>query len=468
MKLFWKLFCAMVTVTVLGCSVCAFLLVETEFRSALEREVTALGQENDLLRYAVSLRLESAAFPGREQLADLTRGMELSAAGGAVVFRISDEAGRELARTGTLPVEAAELLERLGPETRGWELRETEQGRWLHGACPMETPEGIVFLENGRPVEELFRLRESRYRTFHRMIPALAGAAALAAALVSALMVRPLGHLADATRRMAEGELGQRVPVDGDDEIAWLSRDFNTMAERLEEQMNRLRSEARRQEDFVASFTHELKTPMTSIIGYAELLRARPEDRERVQEWAGYIFREGRRLEALSRKLLELIVLEKRDLALRRVAMEEFLARVAGAMAPELEKAGLTLRLETRPGEALLDPDLMEAVCLNLLDNARKASFPGGEVRLSGAPEGRDYRVEVEDHGRGIPPEELERVMEPFYMVEKSRSRSQGGSGLGLALCQRVVELHGGKLELESVPGQGTLARFRLKGGEPA
>ena len=108
----------------------------------------------------------------------------------------------------------------------------------------------------------------------------------------------------------------------------------------------------------------------------------------------------------------------------------------------------------------------MGTVCANLLDNARKAMENGGEVLLEGFPEERGCCVQVTDQGKGIPAGELDRVTEAFYMVDKSRARAQGGAGLGLALCRRIVELHGGRLEIQSEPGQGTRVRVHLQGGD--
>ena len=119
-----------------------------------------------------------------------------------------------------------------------------------------------------------------------------------------------------------------------------------------------------------------------------------------------------------------------------------------------------------QPAEALMEPDLMETVCLNLLDNARKAMEDGGDILLEGLCEENCPVIRVTDSGKGIPEEELDRVTEAFYMVDKSRARRQGGAGLGLALCRRIVDLHGGALELESRPGQGTRVTVRLKGAD--
>ena len=110
----------------------------------------------------------------------------------------------------------------------------------------------------------------------------------------------------------------------------------------------------------------------------------------------------------------------------------------------------------------------METACLNLLDNARKATPEGGTIVLTGRAKEDGYLIQVSDTGRGIPAEELSRITEPFYMVDKSRARAQGGAGLGLALCRDIVELHGGTLGFESVPGQGTTASIHLRGGDRA
>ena len=174
----------------------------------------------------------------------------------------------------------------------------------------------------------------------------------------------------------------------------------------------------------------------------------------------------GRRLEALSRKLMDLIVLDKQDFPLRPVPLDVFLNRVGGAFRPALEARGITLDVQAPAVWARMEPDLMETVCLNLLDNARKAMENGGSVYLEGFEEAGGCCIQVTDTGKGIPAEELARVTEAFYMVDKSRARAQGGAGLGLALCQRIVELHGGTMELESEPGQGTRVQIHLKGGQ--
>lgn len=466
MKLFWKLFCSMVLITALACSAGGYALISAQFHASLDREVAALYEENDLLRFALAQELAFHPLYSRQELAKAAGGITITTGRGTVSFRLSGEDGTVLGGSGLLPVDAGALTSQLPAGQRGWVMNALADGRiYLHAASPLALEDGILYLENCREVSELFRSRSEQYQSFFSLMLALTGAVGALSLAVAAMLVRPLGRLSAAARRMAEGKLDQRVRVDGDDEIAQLSADFNVMAHRIQRQVGELKAAQRRQEDFIGSFAHEIKTPLTSIIGYADLLRSRPATEEQVRESAGYIFGEGRRLEALSRKLLDLIVLERQDFPLRPVPLDAFLRRVAGAMEPPLRQAGIRLTVRAEGVPARMDPDLMETVCVNLLDNARKAMEQGGEVLLEGVSEEDGVCIQVTDRGKGIPAEELERVTEAFYMVDKSRSRAQGGAGLGLALCRRIVELHGGTLEIESEPGRGTRVRVHLKGG---
>ena len=233
----------------------------------------------------------------------------------------------------------------------------------------------------------------------------------------------------------------------------------------LERAIGNLEHVAARREEFIGSFAHELKTPLTAIIGYADMLRSKDMNPKARFTAAGYIFSEGKRLEALSLKLMDIIVAGKREFERKRYDAGYFLRAVAAVTVPSLSADGLTMDLRWDPGEIYVEPDLFKTLMINLVDNARKASRKGGVVALFGKAEEKGYAFYVRDSGRGIPKEELSKILEPFYMVDKSRSRAQNGAGLGLALCQRIAELHGTRLEYESEVGKGTTVRVLLKGG---
>ena len=214
-------------------------------------------------------------------------------------------------------------------------------------------------------------------------------------------------------------------------------------------------------------FAHELKTPMTAIIGYADMLRGGTLDAGEQAEAANYIVSEGKRLENLSRKLLNLLVAGSREPALVPVSPARLVAEVAEHWRPGREKQGITLELDCQEGTCLLDPDLARSLVGNLLDNAGKALDGGGEILCRTRMLEDGVVLEVRDNGRGIPPEALRHLTEAFYRVDKSRARASGGVGLGLTLCDEIVRLHSGTLEFESREGQGTCVRAVLRRGRP-
>ena len=170
-------------------------------------------------------------------------------------------------------------------------------------------------------------------------------------------------------------------------------------------------------------------------------------------------------MEALSRKLMDLIVIEKQDFTRRSIPMDKFLYRIGGALRPVMEGQGIQFAVRAQRANIFIEPDLMETVCMNLLDNARKAVGPDGAILLEGIVTENWYCVRVTDNGKGIPSEELGRITEAFYMVDKSRARAQGGAGLGLAVCKKIVDLHKGRIEFQSVEGKGTMAMVWLQKG---
>lgn len=236
----------------------------------------------------------------------------------------------------------------------------------------------------------------------------------------------------------------------------------------LETEFMHLEELAGRREEFIASFAHELKTPLTAIIGYADMLRSKDMAPKPRFTAAGYIFSEGKRLEALSLKLMDIIVLGKQEFQKRRYDAGVLIREVAAVTVPSLGDAGMTLEIRWEKGEVEIEPDLFKTLLINLVDNGRKASKHGQSIDLYGKNEENGYAFYIRDYGRGMKDEDLERITEPFYMVDKSRSRAQNGAGLGLALCKRIAELHGTRLEYSSEPDKGTTVRVLLEGDEPS
>jgi signal transduction histidine kinase len=270
--------------------------------------------------------------------------------------------------------------------------------------------------------------------------------------------------MARAAHQVAAGQYHQRVSYRGQDEMGELARSFNHMAARLEE------TEAVRR-DLLATITHELRTPLTSIQGYMEGLidGVVPEDPaiyQLVHREAGRLARLVTDIERLSRieagvEPLEIVPLDPSSLA--RESVER--------LRPYFEDRGVMLGTECDPllPAVLADEDKIIQVVTNLLGNSFKFTPPGGRVNVKVQRQGGLVRFEVSDTGSGIPPEDLPHIFERFYRVDKSRSASGGGLGIGLAVARSLIEQMGGTVGARSQPGRGTSVWFLLPaaGHEP-
>lgn len=280
-------------------------------------------------------------------------------------------------------------------------------------------------------------------------------AGAFLVVLLVRLFSRPLKSLGFSARRIAQGEYAERVSVSTKDEIAELAQDFNKMAQAVESNYRALKDMTERQQLFIGSLTHEFKTPLTSVIGHSETLLCTTMPQEVVNDALLHIYEQCRWLERLTQKLLKLITLQE-SVSLKEASVPALLDALQDHMRETLRKRDMSLNVRCALDTLPMDEDLMLSLLVNLVDNAVKASRDGQAIDISAY----DNTLEVVDHGIGIPEEELQRVTEPFYMVDKSRSKKMGGSGLGLALAQKIADAHGARLLFDSEPGRGTRVRI--------
>jgi two-component system sensor histidine kinase BaeS len=281
----------------------------------------------------------------------------------------------------------------------------------------------------------------------------IAAVVALAASVVLAIwlgrmLARPVAEVGEAARRIAHGDYEARVPRRGPDELAGLADSFNQMAVTLAEQ-------ERMRRDFIANAAHELRTPLTNLQGYLEALRdgVIQADRETYES----LWDEAERLVRLSRGLEALAEGDAASSPPRLVELD-LAGAVRGAVdlvRPQADRSGLTLRVElTEMLPARANPDHLAQVLANLLSNAVTYATPGGSVVVRAERGAADIVVSVANSSETIPADDLARVFERFYRVEKSRDRGRGGAGIGLAIVRQLVEAAGGRVGAESAGGQ--------------
>jgi len=443
------------------------LLIHASFRDALEREKdaafaayrmawSALQIVNGLDPYldaeVISQTMEQLCGQNRSAWSALRLDTETGA------LYESDTVLAPLLQGGGMPEPGACLI-------RMEELRSGAPYLVLSGA--VETNGETLCLQTAHNISAVYELRQTHQRNYLRVFLVLDGLCALLSYTISRVLTAPLERLSRASRLIASGQFSARVPIRSRDEIGAVSADFNAMAARMEDTVVELRQAVERQERFVGSFAHEMKTPMTSLIGYAELLRSGTLTPDEQTEATGYIYSEGKRLENLSRKLLELLVLKRGDLPLVEVSPADLIGELVERLRPLFAKTGVTLSSDCRKGTCYLEPDLVWSLLLNLTDNAQKALVQGGHIRYRCDMLDDGCRIQVADNGRGIPANALDHLTEAFYRVDKARSREQGGFGLGLALCQEIALLHNGSIVFANQPAGGACVTVELRGGRP-
>lgn len=298
------------------------------------------------------------------------------------------------------------------------------------------------------------------------LISGLVAAVLLFSGLISS-MRRPLEELVEAAGRLAEGDLGTRVSVGGPPETAILAGAFNEMADELEREARERDRLERMKDEFVLTASHELRSPLTSVQGFAELLMLEREQLTPKQaETAEIILDNSRHLVRLLNDMLDLARSDAGRLTIKLEPTEvaPLVADAVRSMRPQAEAAGQTLTEEVEPGLPAIaaEPDRIRQVLVNLLTNAHEYSSGGTSIRVAARPVDGGVEIAVVDDGPGIPPEQLDHVFDRFTRGDAGLTQRVGGTGLGLAICRSLVELHGGMIFAEQTPGGGATFRFTL------
>ena len=281
-------------------------------------------------------------------------------------------------------------------------------------------------------------------------------------------ITKPLSLLTKVSDEVALGNYGKKVDVKSSDyEITALSESFNSMSLAIEQKIKEIREESEKRNIFVADFTHEMKTPMTAIIGYAQMLRSYDLNTTEKDQAAEAIYNEAKRLEKLSLQLLDLYVFQNEQIEMEKLNLLTIGEQLKATLKHLSEKYDVLFSIDFDDETIFANGVLLLSLLYNLVDNAFKASEPQTTVKIYSKSSNDIVRVFVEDKGRGIAKENIKLLTEPFYREDKSRSRKFGGAGLGLSLCKEIATLHGTELSFESEKGNGTTVSFTLKkGGE--
>lgn len=359
-------------------------------------------------------------------------------------FALTDENGMVLVPGGKY---------RRGDKVPPSDLREgaeiTDEGTLVGVLVPLAAP------FEGRPREVEFIQRTNLTLLYGALIGAVI--ALVLGVFLSRTLTRPIRELTRATHAISTGDLTQQVPIRSKDELGELAQAFNKMSSELSRSVN-----ARKQ--MTADIAHELRTPLSLILGHAEAVHdgVLPPTRENFE----IIREEAARLEHLVNDLRTLSLADAGELgmSLQTLEPQRLIQDVASLYQHQAQQKNIALELDAAPHLATIevDPARMTQVLTNILDNALRHTPVGGRIILAARPAGDSIELSVQDSGPGLPTGDLDRIFERFYRADSSRQRNDGGSGLGLAIAKSIVRAHGGQLTAESETGAGLKITVRL------
>lgn len=269
-------------------------------------------------------------------------------------------------------------------------------------------------------------------------------------------LFRPLEQLNQSVADISAGNYEQNLSAKGDDEIAELAGNINSMADTIQKQISQLEEENKNKQQLMDNLAHELRTPLTSIYGYAQLLQVGKVSEEETYEGLEYIMKESKRLNKMSADMLSMRLFEKENVQWTKVSMRSISEHVRKILSEALENKNITLSEKHEEDLYWGEEDQYIVMFRNLIENAIRASHAGSTIEWNSRYDEKEYVFEVIDHGIGMEKEEVEKVMDAFYRVDKSRTRAEGGAGLGLSIVDTIVKRLGGTIQIESEKDKGT------------
>lgn len=327
-----------------------------------------------------------------------------------------------------------------------------------------ETDDGAYKITYVKDISSVY----SEYRTISVWAISASSAVSVCLAIILYFTLHkiysPLDKLKKATEQMSNGDLSARADEGGNDEISSLAKDFNGMAERVSEKIEELKSVADQRQRMLDDLAHEMRTPLTVIHGYAEYVESANITKNEQLDALKFIKNEAMRLKSVSEILLDSAFIREGAVTKEKSEIRELICKTAERF--RLRAKGKSVEISVKEpldGYVLCDTALTELVLSNLTENAVNACRDKGRVELGCLSDSEYVTLYVRDNGIGMNKDQLKHIKEPFYRVDKSRSRERGGTGLGLALCDAIARSHGATLDFESLEGKGTLAYIKFK-----
>lgn len=273
--------------------------------------------------------------------------------------------------------------------------------------------------------------------------------------IISKTLTRPLFKMKKEMSKLSSGNFDINLK-EGKDEVGLLSHDFNIMSKEIQKRNNELIEMIDSKQLFIDNLSHEMNTPLTSIYGYAKLLENAELNEEQRIKYLQYIQSESDRITNMYKKLLAISYKSNNNIDKQNTKLDDIFNELNIELKSKLSDKNINLIIDNKIDKLYCDKMLVSLAISNLVRNAIEISEDNSNIEINTYEDNNNKYIEVIDHGKGIEEEQISKIVEPFYRVDKARSRAHGGAGLGLSIVTKVVNLHNGKLDIKSKIGKGS------------
>lgn len=336
-------------------------------------------------------------------------------------------------------------------ENYNLQIKNDNKKYYAHLGLKLDEEYNLIYI---RDITDIYIKKDNSVKLCSAIILILLMIVTAIAFLISKTLTKPLSKMKKEMNKLSKGNYDISLK-DGNDEIGLLSRDFNIMSKELKKRNLELIDMIESKQQFIDNLSHEMNTPLTSIYGYAKLLENAALNEDQKIKYLQYIQDETNRISEMYKKLLMLSYKENNEIDIKEINLKKLLEEIIKELKPKMEKHKIKLVIENNVENIKADSMLLELAISNLIRNAIENTPENKKITIK-TEKTKIIKISVIDEGRGIKKEDIDKIVEPFYRVDKSRSRAHGGAGLGLSIVKRVIELHNGKLNIESEIEKGS------------
>ncbi|NFN93873.1 MULTISPECIES: HAMP domain-containing sensor histidine kinase [Clostridium] len=468
MKLWQKIYIFSLLLLIVTLNIAGFILIQKLHNNLLEKEVEKCLSEQKIV--SSEFRINSLAL---QKIYYLNTAPDINMSISTLMSEYNSLLDREDGQHGDIEIldkqnkvlysdvkfpisDEKQELENLSVGKTNYIIKTLDGKQYLYVSSLVNVYNVPIKIHYAKDISNIYIEKINQYALFMKLDILICSLFAIFMFFVSRLITKPINTLIDSTQKISLGQYSERVRIKSKDEFNVLSNHFNLMAQTIEDKINELEISNIEKETFINNLTHELKTPLTSIIGYANLIRTSKYNEELFFESADYIYKEGKRLEQMAFKMMDLIYAKTQEIKLTPEKIMPIIYEVKKSLRVKFKDKNIDLIIEEKDCILDVDKDLIKIALCNLVENAIKASRNDSKIYIRVFVLNDKIFISVLDSGTGMTKEHLDKIWQPFYVVDKARSRKNNGAGIGLSICKKIAEIHNADIKINSELGKGT------------